>query len=412
MATCRRHEPGRPRGRRVRRLAAIALAGACALAHAQPLSAVAEVGRKAFFDASLSASGRLACATCHDPAHAHAPGNALAVQLGGARLDRPGARAVPSLRYLHTNGPLAVRPDGTVAGGFDWDGRASSLAAQAAGPLLDPNEMANRNRADVVAKLRRAPYADEFRRVFGGAVFARPAAAFARLAQALARYQIESPEFHPYDAKFDAVRAGRAQFTPAEARGQRVFEDPARGNCAACHTSAPGQGGAPPLFTDFTYDSTGVPRNRALAANAAPDRFDLGLCAAGPLRGSGRNGGTSRNATCGKFRVPTLRNVATRRAFFHNGRFASLREVLEFYARRDTEPQRWYPLDARGVPQVFDDLPPALRINVNRTEVPYDRKPGMAPAFDAADIDDLLQFLATLDDGWKPAPQHAAAAGQ
>ena len=409
MATCRRHERGRSRVHGVRRLAGIVLAGACTLAAAQPLGAVAALGRKAFFDASLSASGRLACATCHDPAHAHAPGNALAVQLGGARLDRPGARAVPSLRYLHTNGPLTVRPDGTVAGGFDWDGRAQSLAAQAAGPLLEPNEMANRDRADVLAKLRRAPYADGFRRVFGAAIFARPAAAFARLAQALARYQIESPEFHPYDAKFDAVRAGRARFTPAEARGQRIFDDPARGNCAACHTSAPGPGGAPPLFTDFTYDSTGVPRNRTLAANAAPRRFDLGLCAVASFRRVVRR---DRNAQCGKFRVPTLRNVATRQVFFHNGRFASLREVLEFYARRDTEPQRWYPPDARGVPQVFDDLPPALGTNVNRTEVPYDRKPGRAPAFDAADIDDLLQFLATLGDGWKPAPQQVAVAGQ
>lgn len=389
MATCRRHERG---------LAGIVLAGACTLAAAQPLSAVAELGRQAFFDASLSASGRLACAGCHDPDHAHAPANALAVQPGGARLDRPGARAVPSLRYLHTNGPLTVRPDGTFAGGFDWDGRAPSLAAQAAGPLLDPNEMANRDRADVVAKLRRTPYADEFRRVFGADIFARPGAAFARLAQALARYQIESPEFHPYDSKFDAVKAGRAQFTPAEARGQRVFDDPDRGNCAACHTSAAGPGGAPPLFTDFTYDSTGVPRNRTLAANAAPGHFDLGLCAV-----------AARRAQCGRFRVPTLRNVATRRAFFHNGRFASLREVLEFYARRDTEPQRWYPARTRGVPQVFDDLPPALRVNVNRTEVPYDRKPGMAPAFDAADIDDLLQFLSTLNDGWRPLPQRSTA---
>ena len=375
------------------RATAVTLAVACAAAAARPLSAEAELGRRIFFDASLSASGRLACATCHDPAHAHAPANALAVQLGGARLDRQGTRVVPSLRYLHTNGPLTRRADGIIAGGFDWDGRAASLAEQAAGPLLAPEEMANRDRADVVAKLRRAPYADAFRRVFGADILDRPAAAFERLALALQRYQVEDPVFHPYDAKFDAVRAGRARFTPAEARGQRIFQDPQKGNCAACHPSAPGPGGAPPLFTDFSYDSTGVPRNRALAANASAGRFDLGLCTVPAFR---------EPAQCGKFRVPTLRNVATRRVFFHNGVFTSLRAVLDFYARRDTEPGRWYPRDAHGAPRVYDDLPSELSANVNRTEVPYGRKPGMPPALSTADIDDLLHFLATLNDGWRP----------
>lgn len=382
----------------MKRLAVQAVAGvlaaACAAAAAQPLSAEAELGRRIFFDPSLSASGRLACATCHDPAHAHAPANGLAVQLGGPRLDRQGTRAVPSLRYLHTNGPLARRPDGLLAGGFDWDGRAASLAEQAAGPLLAPDEMANRDKADVVAKLRRAPYADAFRRVFGADILDRPDAAFDRLAQALQRYQVEDPAFHPYDAKFDAVRAGRARFTPTEARGLRVFEDPHKGNCAACHPSAPGPDGAPPLFTDFSYDSTGVPRNGAIAANAQAGRFDLGLCTVPAFR---------QREQCGKFRVPTLRNVATRRVFFHNGVFTSLRAVLDFYARRDTDPGRWYPVDAHGVPHRYDDLPPELRANVNRTEVPYDREPGMAPALTARDIDDLLHFLATLNDGWRAA---------
>ncbi|MES2260396.1 MAG: cytochrome c peroxidase [Pseudomonadota bacterium] len=381
---------------------AIALAAVAAFlphAAAAPLSAAASLGRRLFFDASLSASGKLSCASCHDPRHAHAPGNGLAVQLGGPALDRPGLRAVPSLRYLDQNGALSVHADGSAIGGFDWDGRAPSLAAQAAGPLLAPNEMANANPAEVVARLRRAPYAAQFRRVFGAGILRRPDAAFARLTFALQQYQIESPAFHPYDSKFDSVLTGRARLTPAEARGRRLFDDKDKGNCAACHSSAPGPGGRRPLFTDFSYDSTGVPRNMAIPANAQDSHFDLGLCGTEAIRQPG---------LCGKFRVPTLRNVATRRVFFHNGVFTSLREVLEFYARRDTEPQRWYPPDARGELQIFNDLPPALRANVNRTEVPYDRKPGMVPALDAADIDDLLRFLATLNDGYRPAPRGAS----
>lgn len=391
-----------PEARRARRIlagwrCALALAAAVLPLHAlaaPPLSAAASLGRRLFFDASLSASGRLSCASCHDPRHAHAPANALAVQLGGPALDRPGLRAVPSLRYLERNRPLLLGRDGSASGGYNWDGRAPTLAAQAAGPLLAPNEMANASPAAVVARLRRAPYAAQFRRVFGASILRRPRAAFARLTYALQQYQLESRDFHPYDSKFDHVLAGRARLTPAEARGRRLFEDKRKGNCAACHSSAAGADGRPPLFTDFTYDSAGAPRNGAIAANAADRYFDLGLCGGGPGRQAG---------LCGKFRVPTLRNVATRRVFFHNGVFASLREVLEFYARRDTEPQRWYRPGAGGAPQLFDDLPPEMRANVNRSEVPYDRRPGMAPALDAAEIADLLRFLATLNDGFRPA---------
>lgn len=381
----------------------IALAAGVALqlhaAAAPPLSAAASLGRRLFFDASLSASGRLSCASCHDPRHAHAPANGLAVQLGGPALDRPGLRAVPSLRYLDQNRALSLQPDGSATGGFDWDGRAPTLAAQAAGPLLAPNEMANDNPAAVVARLRRAPYAAQFQRVFGAGILRRPGAAFARLTYALQQYQLESPAFHPYDSKFDQVLAGRARLTPAEARGRKLFEDKDKGNCAACHSSARRPDGKPPLLTDFSYDSTGAPRNGAIPANADGSHFDLGLCGKEPIRQPG---------LCGKFRVPTLRNVATRRVFFHNGVFTSLREVLEFYARRDTEPQRWYPPDAHGAPQVFNDLPPALRANVNRAEAPYDRKPGMAPALDTAEIDDLLRFLSTLNDGYRQARRQAA----
>lgn len=93
------------------------------------------LGEKIFADSSLSVSGAMACATCHDPRHAHAQGNDLAVQFGGANLDVPGFRAVPSLQYISVMPGFSFAADGTPTGGFNRDGRATDLMVQALRPL-------------------------------------------------------------------------------------------------------------------------------------------------------------------------------------------------------------------------------------------------------------------------------------
>jgi cytochrome c peroxidase len=100
--------------------------------------------------------------------------------------------------------------------------------------------------------------------------------------------------------------------------------------------------------------------------------------------------------------VPSLRNVALRGAFFHNGRFKTLKDALTFYVQRDTNPEKWYPLAADGTVMKFDDLPAEFRVNVNTSEVPYDRRIGDAPALSDAEIDDVIAFLKTLSDGYAP----------
>src|SRR5262249_10565531 len=110
------------------------------------------VGRKIFHDPSLSASGAMSCATCHDPANGQAPGSGLAVQLGGPRVEVPGFRAVPSLRYLSTTPAFSFDDEGAPNGGFNRDGRARDLMAQALRPLFASHEMANASQADLVAR--------------------------------------------------------------------------------------------------------------------------------------------------------------------------------------------------------------------------------------------------------------------
>jgi cytochrome c peroxidase len=357
------------------------------------LSATAALGEKIFDDTSLSASGQLACASCHESSHAFA-GDSV-VPLGGAGQDVQGFRNAPSLKYLTQNPSFFFDDEGTPTGGFDRDGRANSLAEQARRPFLAAHEMANASVADVVDKLSRAEYAAEFRAVFGDQIFATPDAAFERALFALQRYQQEdTAEFAPYTSKYDAFLAGKAQLTDAELRGLALFNDPSKGNCAACHPSARADG-APPLFTDFTYDNLGVPRNVDIHANDDGAYFDLGLC------GPDRTDLEQMRELCGAFKVPTLRNVAVTAPYFHNGRFATLTDVLRFYVRRDTNPDEWYPLDlATGLPHKFDDLPAALTANVNTSEPPYNRHPGDPPALSEPEIQDVVAFLQTLTDGF------------
>lgn len=357
------------------------------------LSVVATLGERIFNDASLSASGRVSCASCHVASQAHAPDNALATQPGGANLTAAGTRASPSLRYLLANAAFSFDKNGAPSGGFMHDGRASSLSEQATLPFLGAREMANASKADVVTLLRKTDYAELFRSTFGADILDRPDEAFARMMFALQRYQQEDPDFAPFNAKYDQFLAGKASLNPAELRGLALFNDRNKGNCIACHPSGKNADGSSPLFTDFSYDNLGVPRNPLIAENADPAYFDLGLC------GPNRTDLADRADLCGKFKVPTLRNVATRRVFFHNGRFTTLREALGFYVRRDTNPEEWYPRAADGSVNKFDDLPEQYKANVNRTEAPYNRQPGMQPALSAAEIDDVIAFLGTLTDG-------------
>jgi cytochrome c peroxidase len=363
------------------------------------LSQVAQLGEKIFSDQSLSASGQQSCATCHSPDRAHGPTNNLAAQLGGPHGDVEGSRAAPSLRYLNLNPVFFFAADGTPTGGFDRDGRAMSLAEQGERPFLAPHEMANASKQDVVEHLKKTSYAEQFRAQFGAAILDNAEQAFSRMTFALQKYQQEDPAFHPFDSKYDLFLAGKVKLADAELRGLALFNNPSKGNCIGCHTSARGADGSPPLFTDFTFDNLGVPRNMRLKVNADPAYFDLGLC--GPDRTDLAPG---HQDLCGAFKVPTLRNVATRQTFFHNGAFDNLTDVVSFYVRRDTNPEEWYPRGADGTVLKFNDLPPQYRRNVNTTEVPYNRKPGMAPALTPAEIADVVQFLGTLTDGYKTNP--------
>ncbi len=434
-----------------------ALAG---LAHAQsttPLSLPAQVGQKLFFDTNLSASRQMSCATCHDPNnhYAQSVGNTRPVQLGGPNLTTAGFRAVPTLTYKDLTPAYsdnATNPDGvsinSPGGGFTWDGRANSLAEQVTIPLLSSFEMANASAAAVVAVVNASNYAGLFQQAYGASIFNDPAAAFTDIGLALQQYQLEDSSFHPYTSKYDytflvELSNGKpVSLTAAEMRGYNVYLAPNRGNCFACHYNGPMVGGGGALFTDFTFQALGAPRNATIPAAATkrglpPTYYDLGLC-------------TAQNPTsphtlpaaaqyCGMFKVPTLRNTVTRQVFFHNGVFKTLTDVINFYNTRDTNPSTWYPT-LNGVVQKFNDLPSAYKANVTGnvtpsqalqqalaadqlalqqgrghpcpdspalldalvclSDTPFGLPVGATPLMSAQDVADLQCFLQTLTDGY------------
>lgn len=361
-----------------------------------------ELGRVLFADRTLSASGLLACATCHDPRHAYGPPGGGPVMMGGPNMTLPGVRAVPSLTYRAGTPPFnehfaETEGDDSIdqgpAGGRGWDGRASSAHDQAEIPLLSPFEMANIDSAAVVERLRRSPSAGLFRKTLGDDVLSDASLSWKGLLLALEVFQQNPADFYPYTSKYDAWLRRQAELSESEQRGLELFNDPNKGNCAECHPSAIKRG-AFPDFSDHGFLALGVPRNAKIPANADPTYFDLGLC------GPQRTDLAAHSEYCGLFKTPSLRNVALRKAFFHNGVFNNLQDAVRFYVERDVNPGEFYPRGRDGAVDVFDDLPPQYRNNIN-IEMPFRTATGEA-ALNDDEIADIISFLKTLTDGYLP----------
>ena len=349
---------------------------------------LASIGELIFHDRSLSASGRLACVSCHSEQQAHADPAGTVLPLGGPNLDQQGFRSSPSLSY-HNSNPAFDLNLGFPQGGFTWDGRFDSRKAQAATPFLNPTELANASVADVAAKLRVAAYFPSFLVALRLDSSAGDQTIFDGITQALEAYQAEDTDFARFNSKYDMFLDGQVALSAQEARGLALFNDNNTGNCVACHTSAAGPDGSRPLFTGFSYFALGLPRNPAITANADPNFFDLGLC------GPKRTDLAAQTSLCGQFKVPTLRNVALTAPYYHNGVIQTLEEVVNFYATRDSDPAHWYPL-VGGVPDMFNDLPPAFRGNVVQF-APFGLVGG-SPRLNPQDVADLVAFLRTLTD--------------
>ena len=358
-----------------------------------------DLGQQIFTDANLSEPRGTPCAACHQAnmgfAGNHGGRNGVAV---GSLPGSIGSRNAMTNSYLGLiPAPFSfVTTNGITeaVGGLFWDGRADSAELQALGPLLNPLEMNNPNRKSVVDKIAQSRYAALFRQVFGADIFGNTDAAFTSIGVAIAAF--ERARLQPFSSKYDAMVRGQTTLSPTEARGMALFMEPTKGNCAGCHLMNPTSGKPEDsAFSEFTYYATGIPRNPAIPKNADPTFYDLGLCGPDrtpPTLPDSVAPGVSISNFCGQFRMPTLRNVAERPAFMHNGFFRNLTEVVRFYSTRNSDPLRWYGQ------AVSNDLPTQYLGNIEKVKAPFNRPANAGPALSDAEIADIVTFLHTLSD--------------
>jgi cytochrome c peroxidase len=371
---------------------------------------VIAVGKAIFFDQRLSLNQNQSCAGCHNPAWGWtgpvASVNAAGAVYEGSIAGAFGNRKPPSSAYA-TFSPVFHFEDDLFEGGNFWDGRATGerlgnpAAEQALGPFLNPAEQALSTPADVVSRVCDGPYAALFRQVAGTGLCepARVSEAYDFIGGAIAAFEA-SPESNAFTSKFDYYLQGQARLSPQELMGLALFRG--KGKCAACHVLGDEHGHGMrmgirnPLFTDFTFDNLGVPRNPANPQG--PDYTDPGL---GGFLTSRPEFAAFAPGNMGKQKVPTLRNVDRRptpgsvKAYSHNGYFKSLAGIVNFYNTRDVKPR--CPGEYTEAQALAANCWPAPEheATVNRTEL---GNLGLTPAQEAA----IVAFLGTLSDGYTP----------
>ena len=415
------------------------------------------LGKSIFFDANLSANGTQACATCHDPSVGFtgpdAALNAAGAVYEGALPNHFGNRKPPAAAYAGDSPKLHFdKTERAWFGGMFWDGRATGaslgdpLAEQAQGPFLNPLEQAVTDAQALCMKVDKASYAGLFKQVWGANSLdcAKDAdGAYERIARSIAAYE-RSAEVSPFTSKFDlfwdkAKAAGKdvtqikcgtgggmgmgmgamgcpggtdpdswaafrnLGFSDAELQGLAIFNDPNRANCASCHSLEPGTEGYP-LFTNFGYENTGIPKNPdnpfyTMAAKWNPDGadwVDTGL--GGYLKNSGEAPEVYEQEM-GKFKVPTLRNVDRRtapdlvKAYGHNGYFKSLEDIVFFY--------HWRGMMDGGMAGMRVGMGAMASRMANMFPPPeVDQNRATLGMFPGPQVGNIVTFLKTLSDGY------------
>jgi cytochrome c peroxidase len=369
--------------------------------HKSPMSDLEKLGEFLFFDEKLSTPPGMSCATCHAPSWGFTSPDPEINEAGavyhGVIEVRFGNRKLPTVAYVGDSPPLYYDEEEEVwIGGTFWDGRATGwilgdpLAEQALGPFLNPLEQNMPSARQVIRRVAKSSYAKLFELVWGdGSLDDKKdlAGTYERIGRSLAAFQ-RSETVNPFSSKYDLYLRGQADLTPLEQWGLEVFEG--KGNCSACHTSRSDD--MKPLFTDFSYDNLGLPKNLLNPFYSAPrsvnrDRdgwVDPGL---GGFLASAGFPQEVWQQELGKHKVPTLRNVDMRphpqlvKAYGHNGVFKSLEAIVHFYNTRDVAEKGW---PAPEIPQ-----------NVNTIEL---GNLGLTPDEEQA----IVAFLKTLTDGYNP----------
>lgn len=345
---------------------------------------IEELGQALFFDVNLSKNRTQSCATCHDPANGFA--DARETRAGGAYSlgddgHSLGDRNAPTAAYAMFSPKFGKAEDGAYIGGQFLDGREPDLTAQAGGPPLNPIEMGMPDKASIVARLQENPdYVAALQAYFGTNIFAQSDAAYGAMASSLAAYETTA-EFAPFDSKYDRSLRGEYVMTTEEELGKLLFFSEQFTNCNQCHQLRGSQIAEQETFSDYKYYNIGVPTNVTGRAQngVSVDTVDHGLMG---------NPAVGDAAEDGKFRTPTLRNIAVTGPYMHNGVFSDLRTVILFYNKYNSKAAARQINPETNAPWAKPEVAGTLAV----------KELTIGPALEDKRIDALVAFLETLTD--------------
>lgn len=345
---------------------------------------IEQLGKALYFDTNLSLNRTQSCATCHSPDHgfvdprSNASGRAVSLGDDGHSL---GDRNTPTTSYAAFSPSFHRNAKGEYIGGQFHDGRENNLATQAGGPPINPIEMGMSDKASVVERLQENPiYQKAFERFYGKAIFANTDNAYSAMTQSIAAFE-KTDLFAPFDSKYDRYLRGEYQMTPMEDLGMTLFFSQQFTNCNICHQLKPAPNREGETFSNYEYHNIGTPVNTtARAVNGmASNHVDKGLL---------DNPAISDTQQAGKFKVPTLRNVAVTGPYMHNGVFKELRTVVLFYNKYNSKSRKRQINPETGQPWANPEVAENISIKELQT----------GPALKNKRIDALVAFMKTLTD--------------
>lgn len=344
------------------------------------IPSVEELGKALFFDANLSSNRTQSCASCHNPESGFADPSRRAASLGadGKSL---GDRNAPTASYARFSPAFRIDKTGVAVGGQFHDGRAATLKDQAGGPPLNPGEMAMPSKEAVRDRLRENPrYVRAFAAFYGAGVLDDANKAYDAMTDSIARFE-STNLFAPFDSKYDRHLRGEYKMTAEEELGMTLFFSTQFTNCQICHKLNTLPASKDETFTNYQYFNIGVPANKALRDENGKGKrhVDHGLL---------ENPGVKGAAQDGKFKTPTLRNVAVTGPYLHNGVFQELETVVRFYNSYNSKSDAAKINPETGKPWGAPEVGKTLALKELET----------GPALDDRRVKALVAFLKTLTD--------------
>ncbi|AXX84761.1 cytochrome-c peroxidase [Aliarcobacter skirrowii] len=338
-----------------------------------------DLGRALFFDVNLSKNRTQSCATCHNPeaGFIDSRDNGVSKMASlGDDLKSLGDRQAPTASYAKFSPKFHFNDKkGFYVGGQFWDGRASTLEEQAGGPPLNPIEMGMRDEKEVVDRLKENSfYVNSFENLFGKDIFKDDKKAYEAMSEAIASFE-RTDEFSPFDSKYDRYLRGEYELSALEDLGMSIFFSNQNNSCATCHILK-GEGKEGETFSNYEFHNIGVPKNKELRAKNGVKEKDLGLLA---------NPNVKDKNQIGKYKTPTLRNVAVTAPYMHNGVFKDLRTVVLFYDKYNNKKNIINP--ETNLPWDEPEHPDNISITELRAIAQNDRK-----------VDALVAFMKLLTD--------------